>query len=1336
MIMKSKRYLLMQKKLNVTLKRVIVLASLMIFVSSCADNSTSSPDSSTASLLQYSVSEGHVLGFSTSSMYVVAPDHLLRIDLLGSAVDPQVDDSDERKSNKDIKSFQRVTYPKMWPGITVIYEPDQEAIVKSSFYICAGIKGNPVKQIRLRYNRPVRLDSQGNLRIQYERGEMIESAPTAWQEVEGEKKAVNATYRIIGKQEIGFIADYDPRFPLIIDPALEWNSFIGGGDGPGVGEADTVTDIVLDAAGNIYLSGYSACSWGSPLNSFTGSYDAFVAKVDSDGILLWHTFLGGTLMDEGRAIVLDASGNIYIGGWSYATWGSPVRAFSGDREAFAAKLDSSGTLLWNTFLGSAAADSGYDIVVDGLNNIYLAGSSYATWSSPLRSYSTGSDGFVAKLNAGGSLVWNTFLGGSSTDSGSSIDIDASGNVYVGGSSLGTWGAPVRAHSGGYYDAYAAKLNNGGTLLWNTFLGGGLYDVGYVIRVDSSGNVFVGGYSESSWGLPIRPHTNSSDAYVAKLDTNGTLQWNTYLGGSTQENCTSITFDSSGNIIIGGRSAEWGTPINSHAGFHDAFAAKLTTGGSLIWHTFMGSSNYEYGMSIATNNSGDIYLGGFGEADWGSPIQSYTADRDGFLAKLDENGIFVWHTFLGGAAADYGYAVTSDIAGNVYLGGTSNHNWGTPLNAYVKYQDVLIAKLDSSGNKIWHTFFGGGSTEYCRSITVDNTGNIYVVGYCYGSWGTPILPYSGSSEAFVAKLNSSGTLLWNTFLGSLDSDEAYGIALDGSGNIYVAGFSYSTWGSPINAHSGRQDIFTAKLDNNGNLLWNTFHGSADWDYGRDIDVDSTGNVYISGYSDATWGAPIRTFTSQWDAVAVKLDTNGILLWNTFLGNINEHRGYSIAVDNLGNAYVGGRSNYSWGSPVRAYTNGYDSFAAKLNTSGVLQWNTFVGGNGNDYFWRIGVDGYGNAYVTGESDATWSSPERLYSGDRDAYVAKVDASGVLLWNTFLGGTSSDNGGDIYVNVTGTAYVVGTSRATWGTPVDPFAAYYDAFVAKIDNSPLGPPTCTITQTATRTPTPTRTNTGTYTPTPTETLFCTSTPTATVTPTATISPTVTITPTYTASPTITCTATITPTSTWTATATVTPPYTATPTYTVTSTATTTMTHSPTKTITPTWTVSLTCSPTQTNTPTSTITMTYTITKTATRTSTNTPTTSPSVTLTVSSTPTNTATPTYSPTSTNTPVKLNTPTATKTHQINTFGKEILAYPNPLRDTVFFSWRETTAEKVVISIYNMAGERIAILYGRGSQQLLSWDASSIAPGIYLYQTILTIDGREKRLGIKKIAVVR
>jgi hypothetical protein len=411
----------------------------------------------------------------------------------------------------------------------------------------------------------------------------------------------------------------------------------------------------------------------------------------------------------------------------------------------------------------------------------------------------------------------------------------------------------------------------------------------------------------------------------------------------------------------------------------------------------------------------------------------------------------WNTFLGGGSDDYGLGIALGSSGNIYVTGESDATWGSPVNAYSGGWDAFVACMDRSGNLLWNTFLGSGGSDYGYDIALDNSGNIYVIGYSDSSWGSPVNAYSGGGDAFVASMDSSGNLLWNTFLGSGGSDYGYGIAMNSSGNIYVTGYSDSSWGSPVNAYSGGDDAFVAGMDSSGNLLWNTFLGSGGSDYSYGIALDSSGNIYVTGESNATWGSPVNAYNGGWDAFMTGMDSSGNLLWNTFLGSGGSDYGYSIALDSSGNIYVIGYSDSSWGSPVNTYSGGGDAFIAGMDSSGNLLWNTFLGSGGSDYGYSIALDSSGNIYVTGYSDSSWGLPVNAYSGGGDAFMAGMDSSGNLLWNTFLGSGGSDYGYSIALNSSGDIYVTGGGDASWGSPINPHSGNYDAFVVKITIHPI---------------------------------------------------------------------------------------------------------------------------------------------------------------------------------------------------------------------------------------------------------------------------------------------
>ena len=454
--------------------------------------------------------------------------------------------------------------------------------------------------------------------------------------------------------------------------------------------------------------------------------------------------------------------------------------------------------------------------------------------------------------------------------------------------------------------------------------------------------------------------------------------------------------------------------------------------------------------------------------------------DGYDADLPLviDPTLVYSTYLGGSNTDYGYGIAVDASGAAYVtGGTYSTDFPTE-NPYqtdhVMLQDVFVTKLSSAGNNlVYSTYLGGDYSDYGYGIAVDASGAAYVTGRTY-STHFPTTPDAydtrpnGNYDVFVTKLSSLGSsLVYSTYLGGNENDVGWGIAVDASGAAYVTGETYSTdfpTETPFQTDQGGWDVFVTKLNSSGSsLIYSTYLGGNSADYGNGIAVDASGAAYVTGSTHSSnfpTGNPYQTHQGGRDVFVTKLSSSGSsLVYSTYLGGNDSDFGWRIAVDESGAAYVTGytlSSNFPTVNPYQTDQGGIDVFVTKLSSSGSsLIYSTYLGGDYEDWGLGITVDASRAAYVTGYTESTDFPTENPYQtdqGDNDVFVTKLSSSGnSLVYSTYLGGSDTDRGWGIAVDASGAAYVTGWTAST-DFPTTPDAydtsynGYGDAFVTKL--------------------------------------------------------------------------------------------------------------------------------------------------------------------------------------------------------------------------------------------------------------------------------------------------
>ena len=574
-----------------------------------------------------------------------------------------------------VPNYRSVRYRNLYPGIDFVYHARNAGHNALEYDFVIGPGADP-GLIRLEFQgqRSLRINSSGGLELDLGGESITQLPPLAYQEIGGGRVLVEASYLRQASGVVSFqLGPYDRGKPLVIDPSLVLSSYLGGT------RNDGANAVATDPAGNIYLAGATTSpdfptshamepnyhgDFSNPIASFCHPFDspfstpcpdAFVAKLDPSGNLIYSTYLGGGGWDQAMGIAADAAGNAYVTGSS--TGGFPLAnafqgTFGGNRpgqpmigDAFVAKLDPTGSkLVYSTYLGGSFDDLGAAIQVDGGGNAYIAGWT-SSWNFPVRNAIQsmnnitnpviGSSAFAAKLDTGGGLVWSTYLGGSGTinDKASAIALDAAGAVYIAGqassSDFPTTPGALQTAKAGTINAFVAKISPAGTsLVYSTYLGGSNQDGANGIAVDVLGGAYIAGFSNSAdfpthqpiqGGLVASTCSGSpcQDAVIAELNPAGSgLVFSTYLGGKGADFATAIAVSPAGALFVAGWTTSPDFPTTpdalpiSGAGLSDAFLLKIQSQPPmLLYSTYLGGSDADVANGLALDGAGDVIVAG-------------------------------------------------------------------------------------------------------------------------------------------------------------------------------------------------------------------------------------------------------------------------------------------------------------------------------------------------------------------------------------------------------------------------------------------------------------------------------------------------------------------------------------------------------------------------------------------------------------------------------------------------------------------------------------------------------------------------------------------------------
>ncbi|MBU8935002.1 MAG: SBBP repeat-containing protein [candidate division Zixibacteria bacterium] len=541
-----------------------------------------------------------------------------------------------------VPTYREVVFENMYDGIDLVYR-GTGGNLEYDFEVAVGANPANIK-IVIGGADHTYLDEDNNLVISTPLGSISESRPVAYQTVDGINQPVRAEFVALDEHTFGFaLADgFDTDLPLIIDPVVEYSTFLGGASN------DYCRSVTVLEDGSLFATGYLSSpdfplenAYDSTYNGGAPSgYDIFVTRISSSGdSILYSTYVGGTTGDErGFGIRVDELGNAYIAGVSgstdFPTPGAFQAANAGGEDAVVFKLCPTGdTILFGTYLGGSENDvaSGLDIGAGG--TVYVTGKTSSSDFPTVDPYDNGLDGtkdiFVARLGGDGDVLeFSTYLGGTDADAGLAVAVGSDGDAYITGYTLSD-DFPVStsydtSYNGGSYigDCFVARLDSAGdTIIYNSYVGGLSEESGLSIALDSANNAFVTGYTFSddfpTLNADDDTYNGNLDAFVFKLDSSGaTLFYSTYVGGASDELATGISVDQYGKAYITGNTESEDFPTaepydGSYNGYADVFITCLSEpGDSLVYSTFVGASLFEFGYGIVVDTSENAFVGGY------------------------------------------------------------------------------------------------------------------------------------------------------------------------------------------------------------------------------------------------------------------------------------------------------------------------------------------------------------------------------------------------------------------------------------------------------------------------------------------------------------------------------------------------------------------------------------------------------------------------------------------------------------------------------------------------------------------------------------------------------
>jgi hypothetical protein len=729
--------------------------------------------------------------------------------------------------HSSVPHFAKVKYTDVYPGIDLIYYGNDRQLEYD--FIVDPHADPSLVQLDFEGADKVSIGAEGDLVLRTPAGEFRHQRPIAFQMRKGVRTPVEAHFVLKGTRATFELGSYDRALPLVIDPKFLWATYMGG---PG---DDLGNDVALDPDGNVYVTGLTQAITSDPAGIFNppagNGYEVFVTKINPAGAVVYTTYIGGSEVDESHSLALDAAGNIYIAGYTTSGNFPVVNAFQATRksfqDAYALKLDKNGsTIVYSTYLGGGQSDRAFGIVVDPAGNAIVAGNTLSSdfpVSAGFQSRFGGGlgDAFITKFTPAGAVTFSTFLGGSGNDQAYDVARDSDGNIIVTGfttsQNFPTLKALYANYRGGSDDIFITKLNPSGTAqVFSTYFGGSQSDNGVRLAVDKDNKIYVTGYT-ASYDFPLKKPaqlfhggfgtatTTTFDAFLIKMNADGQdADFSTYIGGEDNDGGVSIAVDNDGFIYMAGftTSIEF-YAINALSGFlhgiRDGFVMKVAPdASSLVYSSYLGGFGQDGATAVALDSAANLYVTGF-TLSFDFPVAPDTAfqgatagGQDGFIVKINADDVKTSSPFTISANGGFKIATAGQTANPIF--GVASVDVASGLAPAglaiidLRSQGLLVNEISIPAPTLTYTgrFYARTSTSDSTAITIYNPNATEVEVSFYFTAGETSL-YHG---AFKLPANAQTSSLLN--------QEPFNIPTDVEGTL-----TFSTTG-PVAAVALRSD----------------------------------------------------------------------------------------------------------------------------------------------------------------------------------------------------------------------------------------------------------------------------------------------------------------------------------------------------------------------------------------------------------------------------------------------------------------------------------------------------------------------------------------------------